>query len=531
MPARQLTPVLRYLAKLSGTVEAASLSDAQLLDRFARRGDETAFATLVRRHGPMVFAVCRRLLRDVNDAEDAFQATFLLLLRKAGSLRRPELVGSWLHGVAVRTALKARAIAGKRHRRERPVVEQPAIDADDYLWRDLRPILDEAIRQLPQKYRVPFVLCHLQGMTNAQAADRLGCPLGTVAIRLSRARQRLRVRLTKHGVALTAGALAVALEKHLAAAATPLGLVQSVGRLPSILGTSTAIWAGAVSCQVAALTEGVSKAMFMEKVKAFGLAVALLAGTVGTGTGMLVLQARAAQAPAAPATSRPSTAVIQQPVEDPTTTAPPVRSTLSQQSGSASDRSLSPSVIRPNQLLPKGPAPYTAYAVLDGEGRIVLRIPSGSVYYQPNTTWSQRPDGGKTATTSYELISREHVMLVDTKHVQAYGVDGKRIETKSVEERLKKEIPVLVSANGQPVDPFHLQLIKEGTLVLVLFERDGVPRLPVLPNVDRVAVPPSYPTPQYAPPTSVRPPQPTAQPLPEVPPATVPDTTPRPLPK
>jgi hypothetical protein len=300
--------------------------------------------------------------------------------------------------------------------------------------------------------------------------------------------------------------------------------------LPSILGTSKAIWAGAVSGQVAALTEGVSKAMFMEKVKAFGLAVALLAGTVGTGTGMLVLQARATQPPAAPAALKPNPPGISQAAEDPTALAP-VRSALAQPSGSASDRGPSATVTRPNQLLPKGPAPYTAYAVLDGEGRIVLRIPSGSVYYQPNTTWSQRPDGGKTATTSYELISREHVMLVDTKHVQAYGVDGKRIETKSVEERLKKEIPVLVSANGQPVDTFHLQLIKEGTLVLVLFERDGVPRLPVLPNVDRVAVPPSYPTPQYAPPTSVRPPLPTAQPLPEAPPATVPDTSPRPQPK
>src|SRR5262249_25048441 len=138
-------------------------------------------------------------------------------------------------------------------------------------------------------------------------------------------------------------------------------------------------------------------------------------------------------------------------------------------------------------------------------------------YYQPNTTWSQRPDGGKTATTSYELISREHVMLVDTKRVHAYGVDGKRIETKSVEERLKKEIPVLVSANGQPVDPFHLLLIKEGTLILVLFERDGVPRLPVLPNVDGAPVTPYSPTPQYGPPTTAVPPQAAPQPLPELP--------------
>src|SRR5262249_15617640 len=155
------------------------------------------------------------------------------------------------------------------------------------------------------------------------------------------------------------------------------------------LGTSKAIWAGAVPGQVAALTEGVSKAMFMEKVKGIGLAAALLAGTVGTGTGMLVLQARATQPPAAPAASKPTPSVARPSAEERNTQAPRATSEAAQQPPAGSDRGPSATFARPNQL-PKAPAPYTAYAVLDGEGRIVLRIPSGSVYYQPNTTWSQR---------------------------------------------------------------------------------------------------------------------------------------------
>src|SRR5205823_3540528 len=156
-----------------------------------RRRDEAAFAALVRRHGPMVLGVCRRVLRDAHDAEDAFQATFLLLARKAAALRQPDRLGPWLHGVAHRTALKAKAAGVRRRQRERPLDDLPAAGGgDDLLWRDLRPVLDDAIGRLPAKYRVPVVLCYLEGRTNAEAARALGCPTGTVATRLARARQR-----------------------------------------------------------------------------------------------------------------------------------------------------------------------------------------------------------------------------------------------------------------------------------------------------------------------------------------------------
>lgn len=506
MPIGPLTPALRYLARLGNTMEAAGLSDTQLLNRFVHRGDETAFAALVRRHGPMVFAVCRRLLRDVNDVEDAFQATFLLLLRKAACLRRPELLGPWLHGVAYRIALKARTLAGKRHKRERPMVEVPALDADDYLWRDLRPILDEAIGQLPPKYRAPFVLCHLEGMTNAQAAHRLGCPPGTIATRLSRARARLRVRLARQGVALSAAALGVALEKSAEAAGAPLSMVQSAVRMVSESGTCTATGAGAISSHVAALTEGVGKAMFMEKVKVIGLATALAIGTVGAGTGMLVLQAQAKQPQAAQAGPIPGNQARPQPGEASAASVPRSGSPTTPESDPNVDRGVEV-IVRPGSALPKGSAPCTALAVLDGEGRIVLRMPSRDFYYEPRTTWQPRPDGTATAVTSYAAVGGEHVWLIDMKHVHGYGIDGKRIEVKSIAERLKREIPVLVSMDGKPVDPFYLQLIKEGALVLVLYERDGkqlkpAPAAPLVPQpASSIPLRPVDPPPQPVTPT------------------------------
>src|SRR5262249_6700332 len=148
---------------------------------------------------------CRRVLRDPHDAEDAFQATFLLLVRKAGVLRRPEALGPWLYGVAYRTAIKARAGTARRREREQPVTVEPvAGPADDLVWRDLRPVLDDAVSRLPTKYREPVVLCYLQGRTNAQAARQLGVPVGTVATRLARAREQLRRYLTRRGLALSA---------------------------------------------------------------------------------------------------------------------------------------------------------------------------------------------------------------------------------------------------------------------------------------------------------------------------------------
>jgi TIGR03009 family protein len=280
MSTGRLTPVLRYIDKLSGA-DRICISDRQLLEQFVGRHDEAAFATLVRRHGPMVLGVCRRILRNLDDAEDAFQATFLLLVRKASSLRQPELLGPWLHGVAYRTALKARCLAFERRSREQRIADTPCfVPPDDRVWRDIRPVVDEAIRQLPAKYRVPFVLCYLDGMTNAQAARLLGCPLGTIATRLARARERLRVRLTRQGLNLSTGMLAMVLTKNQLSAMAPSALCRGAAQAATAYVAGEA-FSSLISAKVMVLTKGVSKSMLMDKLRivVIGLVACAAAGS------------------------------------------------------------------------------------------------------------------------------------------------------------------------------------------------------------------------------------------------------------
>jgi RNA polymerase sigma factor (sigma-70 family) len=181
------------------------LSDGQLLERFVRTGDGAAFTALVRRHGPLVLGVCRRVLGNSHDAEDAFQATFLVLVRKAASLSRPELLAGWLHGVAYRTAQHARARAARRSQREREAAMSEARnDPQQVLPEELRQLLDRELAALPEKYRAPLVLCYLEGKTNEQAARLLGWPTGSMSYRLARGREMLRERLIRGHQALAA---------------------------------------------------------------------------------------------------------------------------------------------------------------------------------------------------------------------------------------------------------------------------------------------------------------------------------------
>jgi RNA polymerase sigma factor (sigma-70 family) len=197
-------PLTKFIRRVAARPREDALTDAELLGRFASEQDEAAFASLLHRHGSMVWAVCRRLLRDSPDAEDAFQATFLVLVRKASSIRRPTLLCNWLYGVAYRVALKARAGVVKRRQQRKEVGDIPANDTTpDPIWADLRPVLDAEIQRLPAKYLAPFILCYLEGKTNEEAARLLGCPKGTVLSRLARARKRLRFRLERRGITLS----------------------------------------------------------------------------------------------------------------------------------------------------------------------------------------------------------------------------------------------------------------------------------------------------------------------------------------
>jgi RNA polymerase sigma factor (sigma-70 family) len=276
MTPNRLEPVLRHVRTLGGD-PVADCPDAVLLARFAAGCDEAAFAVLVRRHGPMVLGLCRRLLADHHAAEDAFQATFLLLARKARRLRRPDRLGPWLYGVARRVAIKARSAAYRR--REVAAVDLPV--AERAMTDDLRPQLDAAIAGLPARYRVPVVLCYLQGLTYAEAAERLRCPPGTVATRLSRARERLRVLLLRQGVAPAAGALTAALTPDATAALVPDELVRSTARWAAALAAGSA---AAIPAPILTLTREVAQAMIFDKLKV--LAVLVVLGVAGAGTGV-----------------------------------------------------------------------------------------------------------------------------------------------------------------------------------------------------------------------------------------------------
>jgi RNA polymerase sigma factor (sigma-70 family) len=285
----QLRTAVRHLCRVVDS-EVGGVTDADLLERFLSRRDEAAFELLVRRHERMVLGVCRRVLRDYQLAEDAFQATFLALVRKGASISKREVLAGWLYRVAYRAALRAHARSLRRTARETPagtLPEAPApVETSATDGADLRPLLDQEVSRLPEKYRVPVVLCYLEGQTYEEAARHLGCSRGTVSTRLTRARELLRKRLTRRGLALSAVALTTFLagQPTLASASAPAALVTATVKTGMLLAAGKSI-VGLVSAQVAGLTEGVLRAMFLTKIKAVTavlLAVALLgAGLTG----------------------------------------------------------------------------------------------------------------------------------------------------------------------------------------------------------------------------------------------------------
>jgi RNA polymerase sigma factor (sigma-70 family) len=279
MSASQSSRVIDQLRRTIYLGDGAGLSDGQLLSAFIDQRDEAAFAALVRRHGQLVLGVCRRLLPRLPDAEDAFQATFLVLVRKAASIKSRETVAGWLYGVAYNTALKARALNAKRGARERQVPEMPDPEAvqPEARWQELQPLLDRGLSGLPEKYRLPIVLCDLEGKPRKDAAQQLGVREGTLSSRLTRGRALLAGRLSRQGVVLSGVALA-ALVGNAASAAVSAALLLATVKSAVQLAAGRAA-GGAISAQVTALTEGVLKAMLVSKLK-LGTAVVLALGVV-----------------------------------------------------------------------------------------------------------------------------------------------------------------------------------------------------------------------------------------------------------
>ncbi len=284
MAARSVNRVLRHLRPTALGRDEPEPTDGDLLEQYVTRHDEMAFEALVRRHGPMVLGVCRRILRNQADAEDAFQATFLVLVRKAASIRSRATVGNWLYGVAHNTALKAKAMNRKRRSREQEAGTRPQPPAAEEIWSEVQALLDTELSLLPDRYRIPIVLCDLEGRTIKEAARHLGWPQGTTATRLARGRALLARRLTKHGLTLPAGVLAAALAEGTATACVAPALLRA---------TLAAAAGGTNSTRVTILTEGVLQSMFLKKLKGT-LGVVLVVAALALGAGILTRATRAA---------------------------------------------------------------------------------------------------------------------------------------------------------------------------------------------------------------------------------------------
>ncbi len=272
--------VLRSVHALLDEGVVGDLTDRELLERYGSGGGESAesaFAALVERHGAMVLRVCRVVLRDEHAAQDAFQATFLVLARKARSLWVRDSLGPWLHGVAYRTLTCSRAAAARRRTHERRAAEQSDLVREGIEPDDLVPILHDELNRLPERLRAPVVLCYLDGLTHEQAAERLRCPVGTVRSRLSTGREHLRRRLERRGFSSSEGVMASALGGSTTSGPVPVALAEAAVRIGQRLAAGSTV-AGVVPASVLVLMEGGMKTMWYSRLMVLSIALLAIGG-------------------------------------------------------------------------------------------------------------------------------------------------------------------------------------------------------------------------------------------------------------
>ena len=294
MARAKLSTFLRRLTRGMVAETLADQSDRELVERFFAGQDAAVFEAIVRRHGPMVYRVCWRVLQHHQDAEDAFQATFLVLAQGLRSVRKHASLASWLHGVAHRVALKAKSAAARRRRHEQQAPVSETIPSDEVSWVEVRAVLDAALAGLPEKWRLPLVLCYLEGQTQDEAAAQLGWSKRTLRRRLDEGRADLGRRLARRGVVWPAALAAVLVSDSLASAALSHGLLDSTIKAASLFAAGQTA-AGLISAKAAALSEGVFNTMLHSKIKV-AFAVLLLVIFL-TSAGVLGRHRAAAQQP------------------------------------------------------------------------------------------------------------------------------------------------------------------------------------------------------------------------------------------
>ncbi|SIO65713.1 RNA polymerase sigma factor, sigma-70 family [Singulisphaera sp. GP187] len=472
MASRPLGATIRRIERLFHLGSVAGMSEVQLLDRFVLQHDEAAFEALVTRHGPMVLGVCRQWLRDPNDVEDAFQATFLVLVRKAGSLRDRDLLGNWLYGVAYRVAIRSRAEAAKRWTRETGGVDDQA-DPHELSSQERSPWLSEEVNRLPEKYRAPIVLCYLEGRTHEEAAEQLCWPVGTVKGRLARARDLLRSRLSRRGLAPSVGVLTAALSRD-ASAAVPVPLIGSTVRAASTLAAAKVkgVAAGLIPAQVAHLMEGVCHAMFLSKLRVLTATIAV-AGLLTASAGGLVRQTSGDEGK-----RKEQDSTVAGP-RDATKTVTTVSQGPSHRSDTVAP--LGDPVITPPQTSPRGPTAKTTtkFAIARGRiGGVQAYASAGGGAIGPAI-----PDGERRVTiakmgrrvAANDTSPRTKMILkkLDDPISMSFGNDTR------LEDVLKyiKSATTGANDNGIPiyVDPVGLKEAEVPLTSTVILDLEGVP--------------------------------------------------------
>jgi RNA polymerase sigma factor (sigma-70 family) len=294
MATPTLGTFLRSLKQAMGAEALASCSDRELVEQFRSARGDAVFRAILERHGPMVLQVCRRVLSSPTDVEDAFQATFLILIRRGHTVRRHSSLASWLHGVAWRSALKLRTQSDRRRRREARTAEStPTAVTDDTTWGELRGILDEELQRLPETFRAPLVLCYLEGRTQDEAATQLDVSKSTVRRNLERAREVLGRRLVRRGVTLSAVLSARLISDCAQGAGLPRALLVRMAESASHTAANVAAPASVISARVAALSDGVIKAMHYTKCKTI---FAVMACSLALGIGVFQFSPESASA-------------------------------------------------------------------------------------------------------------------------------------------------------------------------------------------------------------------------------------------
>jgi RNA polymerase sigma-70 factor (ECF subfamily) len=315
MPSRQQNSVIQFLRRAVSVSQSADLSDGELLELYLASRDEALFEALLHRHGPMVLGVCRRVLPNEDDAHDAFQATFLVFLRKAATIIPRAMVGNWLHGVAYKTALKAQAMNRQRRVKEREATANVRPVAAQGALQDRLEFLDEALSRLPAKYRSAIVLCDLEGKTIKDAAKQLDCPPGTVASRLAGGRALLAKRLTRYGLCLTAVTVAQGLARGAVPPSLPNPLIASTLEAVATVAAGQEV-ANVMSAKVVVLAERVVKAMLIAKLKTLPIVVLVLAALAGGGVLLSYPPLRAEQENGRPADAPTVAATDEKPKSD-----------------------------------------------------------------------------------------------------------------------------------------------------------------------------------------------------------------------